>query len=447
MPGDPFSGLFVPELARQATSGEAWLKAMLDVEAALAGAEAEVGVIPRKAAEAVAAACNVRGFDAEAIAAQGRASANPVVPVVAALREKVGGEAAGFVHHGATSQDVMDTAAMLVATRALNGIRAELDGVAEACARLAEDHRETPMVGRTLLQQAVPISFGLKAAGWLDAIIGTRERLDSLSLAVQLGGAAGTLSSLGDGGERVVGLLAARLGLDEPAVPWHTARLRIADLGASLALTAGALEKIAQDLVLLSQTEVGEVAEPSGGGRGGSSTLPHKRNPVGSVLAIACARRVRGDAGVLLAAMPQEHERAAGAWQSEWAPLSDALALTAGGASALREALDGLEVRPDRMRENLDTTGGLIMAESVVAVLGERVGRPRARELVDAACERALGSGTPLRDQLIGDEAVSGELSEEEIDRALDPAGYLGSAGAFVDRALERYRGYREERT
>jgi 3-carboxy-cis,cis-muconate cycloisomerase len=262
-----------------------------------------------------------------------------------------------------------------------------------------------------------------------------------------MGGAAGTLASLGEGGERVVVLLAERLGLDEPAVPWHTARARIADLGASLGLTAGTVEKIAQDLVLLSQTEVGEVAERSGGGRGGSSTLPHKRNPVGSVLTIACARRVRADAGVLLAAMPQEHERAAGAWQSEWAPLDEALALTGGAASALRWALDGLEVRPDRMRENLDATGGLIMAESVVAALGERLGRARAREVVDAACERGLDSGTPLRDQLVGDEAVSGELSEEEIDRALDPIGYLGSAGAFVDRALERYQGYREERS
>jgi 3-carboxy-cis,cis-muconate cycloisomerase len=237
-----------------------------------------------------------------------------------------------------------------------------------------------------------------------------------------------------------VAMLAARLELDEPAMPWHTARLRIADLGASLALTAGVLEKIALDVVLLSQTEVGEVAEPSGGGRGGSFTLPHKRNPVGSVLAIACARRVRGDAGVLLAAMPQEHERAAGAWQSEWAPLSDALALTGGAAAAMGEALEGLGVKPDRMRENLEATGGLLMAESVVASLGERVGRGRARELVDAACERALDAGTSLREQLIGDGAVSAELSEEEIDRALDPTGYLGSAGVFVDRALSRYR-------
>ena len=277
----------------------------------------------------------------------------------------------------------MDSAAMLVASRALGVIRPELDGVAAACAELAERHRETPMAGRTLLQQALPVTFGLKAAVWLDSVVSARERLGSVSLAVQLGGPVGTLASLGPGAERVVGLLAARLGLDEPAVPWHAIRGRIADLGASLAITAGALEKIALDLVLLSQTEVGEVAEPSGGGRGGSSSMPHKRNPAGSVVAIACARRVRGDAGVLLAAMPQELERAAGAWQSEWGPLSDALSLTGGAAAAMRDALEGLEVRPERMRENL--------------------------------------------------ELLRAQLSEPEL------AEDLGSAGAFVDRALSRY--------
>jgi 3-carboxy-cis,cis-muconate cycloisomerase len=222
-------------------------------------------------------------------------------------------------------------------------------------------------------------------------------------------------------------------------VPWHTARLRVADLGSSLALTAGTLEKIALDLVLLSQTEVGEVAESSAGGRGGSSTLPHKRNPVGSVLTIACARRVRGAAAVLLEAMAQEQERAAGAWQSEWAPMSEALALTGGAASSLGEALEGLEVRADRMRENLGATGGVLMAESVATALAERVGQGRARELVDGAASRALDAGGSLRDELISDEAVSAELSEQEIDQALDPAGYLGSADSFIDRALSRY--------
>ncbi|MFL5869676.1 MAG: 3-carboxy-cis,cis-muconate cycloisomerase [Solirubrobacterales bacterium] len=386
MPGDPFSGLFVPEAVAATTSPEAWLAAMLEVEAALADAEAEAGLIPADAAKSIGSACDADGFDVDRLAAEGRLSANPVVPLVTALREKVGGDAARFVHHGATSQDVMDSAAMLVSSRALGVLRPELDGVAAACAELARRHRETPMAGRTLLQQAQPITFGLKAAGWLDSVMAARERLGSLSLAVQLGGPAGTLASIGPDGERVVGLLAQRLGLEEPALPWHTARLRIADLGASLALTAGALEKIALDVVLLSQTEVGELAEPSGGGRGGSSSMPHKRNPVGSVLAIACARRVRGDAGVLLAAMPQEHERAAGAWQSEWAPLSDALGLTGGAASAMRETLEGIEVRPDRMRENLEA----------------------------------------LRGQLAGDDA-------------LDQAENLGSAGVFVDRVLSRY--------
>jgi 3-carboxy-cis,cis-muconate cycloisomerase len=434
-----FTGLFVPTAVREATSEVAWLQAMLDTEAALAAAEAQAGLIPSEAAEAIAAACDAAAFDPEEIARGGRSSGNPVVPLVAALRSKLDGEAAGFVHHGATSQDIMDTAGMLVATRTLALIDAALNAVAAACARLAEEHRGTLMAGRTLLQQALPTTFGLKSAGWLDSVVSARERLGSLSLAAQLGGAAGTLASLGSDGERVAVLLAKRLELDEPAVPWHTARLRVADLGSSLALTAGTLEKIALDLVLLSQTEVGEVAESSAGGRGGSSTLPQKRNPVGSVLTIACARRVRGAAGVLLEAMPQEQERAAGAWQSEWAPLTEALALTGGAASSLGEALDGLEVRADRMRENLDATGGALMAESVVTALAESVGQARARELVDGAVARALDAGGSLRDELISDESVTAELSEQEVDKALDPAGYLGSADSFIDRALSRY--------
>jgi 3-carboxy-cis,cis-muconate cycloisomerase len=438
--GELFTGMFVPEQVREATSDRAWLQAMLDVEAALAAAEAETGVIPADAAAAIGAACDAEGFDAEAIGREGRSAGVPVVPLVRALRERIDGENAGFVHYGATSQDVMDSAAMLVARRALERIQPELDRVAAASAVLAEQHRGTLMAGRTLVQQGLPITFGLLAAGWLDAVLAAKARLDSVSLAVQLGGAAGTLASVGPEGMRIVGLLAKRLDLEEPGLPWHTSRIRVADLGASLALTAGTLEKIALDVVLLAQTEIGELAESSAGGRGGSSTLPHKRNAIGSVLAIACARRVRGAAGVLLAAMPQELERAAGGWQSEWEPLREALALTGGAAAAVREALEGLEVRPERMHENLDATGGVLMAESVVGALGERVGRRRARALVDAACERALDGGTSLREQLIGNGAVSDELSEDEIDRALDPTGYLGSAEAFIDRALSRYR-------
>ena len=295
------------------------------------------------------------------------------------------------------------------------------------------------MPGRTLLQQALPTTFGLRAAGWLVALLDAGDRLAAVPLAAELGGAAGTLASLGSDGPRVLAELAAELGLEEPAVPWHTARLRVAELGAALALCAGTLEKIALDVTLLAQTEVGEVAEPAGEGRGGSSTLPHKRNPVGSVLAIACARRVRGETSILLAAMAQEHERAAGAWHAEWEALGGALAYTGGAAAAVREVLDGLEVHPDRMRANLDATGGLILAEAVSTALSEHLGRQEAHDLVGAAARRATEGGRPFRDELVDDAEISAHLSAEDVDRALDPAGYLGAAHAFVDRALERY--------
>jgi 3-carboxy-cis,cis-muconate cycloisomerase len=332
----------------------------------------------------------------------------------------------------------MDTAAMLVARRALAVIGAELDAVAAACARQADEHRNTVMPGRTLLQQALPTTFGLKAAGWLCAVDDARRRLAALPLAVELGGAAGTLASLAPEGIRVLGYLAEELDLEEPVLPWHTARARVAELGAALALAAGALEKVARDVTLLAQTEVAEVSEPAGDGRGGSSTLPHKRNPVGSVLAIACARRVRGEASILLGAMVQEHERAAGAWHAEWDALGGALAYTGGTAAAVREALEGLDVRPERMRENLELTGGLILSESVSMALRERIGRSEAHHLVEAASRRAVEAGRPFREELLDDEAI--ELSSEEIDRALDPAAHLGSANAFIERALERYR-------
>ena len=437
---DLFGTLFLPDRVRDAVADEAWLAAMLEFEAALATAEARVGVIPGDAAAAIAAACDAERFEAEALGREARAAGNPAVPLVRALTDAVEGDAARFVHWGATSQDVMDTAAMLVARRARAVIAEELDRVAAACARLADEHRDTVMPGRTLLQQALPTTFGLKAAGWLCAVDDARRRLAALPLAVELGGAAGTLASLAPDGVGVLGRMAEELGLEEPVVPWHTARARVADLGAALALAAGALEKIARDVILLAQTEVAEVAEPADGGRGGSSTLPHKRNPAGSVLAIACAGRVRGEASILLAAMAQEHERAAGGWQAEWEALSGALAYTGGAAAAIREVLEGLEVRSERMRENLDMTGGLVLAESVSFALGRRIGRSQAHRLVEAASRRAVETGRPLREELLVDEAVRAELSEEEIDRALAVDGYAGAAGEFVERALGRYR-------
>jgi 3-carboxy-cis,cis-muconate cycloisomerase len=437
--GAAFSGLFVPDRVAEATSERAWLQAMLDVEAALAAAEAEHGIVPSAAADAIAAACDAGRFDPGSLAREARDTGSPVVPLVRALSAELPAEAASYVHWGATSQDVMDTAAMLVAKRTLPLVDDDLSGVVRACAKLADEHRGTPMPGRTLLQQALPITFGLKAAGWLAGVAEARERLAAVTLDAELGGAAGTLASLGSDGIPVLRSFAERLGLGEPALPWHTARARVGELGAALALAAGALEKVALDLTLLAQTEVAEVAEPSDGGRGGSSTLPHKRNPVGAVRCIACARLVRGAAATLLASMPQEHERATGAWQAEWPALSEALALTGGAAFSLREALDGLDVHPERMRQSLDLTGGLLMAESVTMAMAGQVGRDEAKRIVEAACRRAVDSGTPLRDELVGDEVVSEVLGAGGVERALDPLAYLGSAEAFVDRALERY--------
>jgi 3-carboxy-cis,cis-muconate cycloisomerase len=332
---------------------------------------------------------------------------------------------------------------MLVCRNALGLVLAEIDGISAACARLADTHRDTMMPGRTLLQQALPMTFGKKAAGWLVSVleVGTRLReVRESGLAVQLGGAVGTLASLGPAGTQVLGEFARELDLLEPVVPWHTDRVRISDLGGALSLVAGVLGKISQDIILMAQTEVGEVAEPAGEGRGGSSTLPHKRNPILSVTAAANARRVLDLSHTLQAAMVSEHERAAGAWHSEWETLSDVLAFGGGAAAAVREVTEGLEVYPERMLKNLNTTGGLLLAENVATVAAEHLGRLEAHELVEEASHRALESRKPLRDEVLSEPRLGEVLSEREIDEVLDPAHYLGSAGAFVDRALKLYR-------
>jgi 3-carboxy-cis,cis-muconate cycloisomerase len=427
-----FAGILVPDDLLDAVSDRAWLAALLEAERALANAEAIAGAIPAHAAAAIAERCRPELFDPARLAEAGRSAANPVEPLVRELAEAVGGEAAAFVHRGATSQDVMDSAAMLVARRGLGIALARLDAAAARCAELADEHRSAPMAGRTLLQHAVPTTFGLKCAGWLAALLDARARLERIRrerLAVQLGGAAGTLAALGDGGLEVVRLFARELDLAEPELPWHADRQRIAELGAALATAAGVAAKIAGDIVLLSQTEVAEVRE---GGGGASSTMPQKRNPAASVRAIACARQARGHAAVLLAAVEGEHERAAGAWQSEWAAISGALACGGGALANAAEALAGLEVDAERMRRNLEATGGLVLAERVSHLLGPRVGRQEAHEIVSAAA--ATGS---FRWALVADERVG--LSAEEVDALLDPEDYLGSAGALVDRALARY--------
>ena len=433
-----FGPLFVPEELLDAVSGRAWLAAMLEFESALARAEATAGVIPADAAQAIAESCRAELYDFDDLLVESRAVGSPPEPLVRALRDRVGGDAAGYVHWGATSQDVMDTASMLVTRRALDLILGELDRVTGSLAGLAESHRSTPMAARTLLQQAVPTTFGYKAAAWLVSVLEARHLIEQVRrsrLAVELGGAAGTLAAIGSHGPEVLKQLSTELELAEPVLPWHTNRTRIAEIGAALATTAGALGKIGLDLVLLAQTEVGEVREGPGGG---SSTLPHKRNPIESTLARACARLVGGYASVLTSSLAQEHERAAGAWHAEWEALSGALAYTGGAAHAIAEALRSLEVDTDRMRANLNATGGLVVAERVSFLLAERHGRATGHEIVRDAVRRADASGRSFEDELRSDDRV--DLAPDDLANALDPTTYLGSAEEFVDRALERYR-------
>jgi len=350
--GGLFDAVLARGGARAAVGDDAWLEAMLEVEAALARACAGAGVIPAEHADAIARACRPELFDVAAIGAEAANVGNPAEPLVRALRAQVGGAAAEDVHRGATSQDVVDSAAMLVARRALEPALGDLGGAASAAAGLAETHRATPIIGRTLMQRAVPTTFGLKAAGWLVALDESAARLGAVRPAAQLGGAAGDLAALGGAGPDVLARFARELGLEEPVLPWHTDRTRIVELAGALGEACGAAAKVAGDVVLLAQTEIGEVREGVEG-RGGSSAMAHKRNPVAAISARAAARQAPGLVATLLAAMEQEHERAAGAWHAEWPALRALLTFTGSAAAWLRDCLENLEVDVDRMRANL----------------------------------------------------------------------------------------------
>ena len=434
-----FAGVFARGRVAAEVGDRALLQAMLDTEAALARASAKAGLVPVEAAEAIAAQCRADRFDPAELGALSAAAGNPVVPLVGQLADRLPPGVADHVHTGATSQDVLDTAAMLVARRALRPLLDDLAGAADACAALAAGHRGTLVAGRTLLQQAVPVTFGLKAAGWLVGLDESRRRLaevDRDGLAVQLGGAAGTLAAFGDRGLVVLAQLAVELDLSEPAIPWHAVRTRPAALATALGSCAGVLAKVARDVALLAQTEVAEVREGGDPARGGSSAMPHKRNPVAAVAVAACAARVPGLVATVLGAMAQEHERAAGNWHAEWEPQRDLLRLVGSAAAWSRELLDGLEVDPARMRANLDAAGGLPMAEAAVGALAGAVGRARARDLVDQAARRAAASGRPLADTLLETPEVARHLGPAGVEAALDPGRYLGSAQALIDRAL-----------
>jgi len=460
-------GLFGGVFARGGVEADdtAWLQAMLDAEAGLARALERAGLAPAGAGEAVTAAARAGNFDPNELGGLAALTGNPVPGLARALARQVPQTAVSAVHRGATSQDIVDTAAMLLAKRAIDVIAADLARAADAAAGLATAHRDSIMIGRTLLQQAVPVTFGLVAAGWLTSLDEARAGLDSVGprLAVQFGGAAGTLASLGEAGQRVTALLATELGLAVPVLPWHTDRLRIIDLGTALARVAAVLGKIARDVTLLAQSEVGEVSE--GGGpadaradqrgadqqapaasprRGGSSAMPHKRNPVASIAILGCTRQVPGLLATLAAASEQELQRAAGAWHAEWEPLTALLKLTGSASSWAADVLPGLVVDTSRMAANLAATKGLPLAEHVSSLLAGVLGGAQAHDLVAEAGARATSAGLPLRDVLLAvpkleERLSSAGITAEQIDSALEPSGYLGATDAFITAAIDAH--------
>ena len=418
------------------------LQHMLDFEAALARAEAAAGVIPAGAVEAIEAACRADQFDMGALAEAATRSGNLAIPLVKALTARVAkadADAARYVHWGATSQDVIDSATMLGIRAAIDELLADCDRAITGFAKLAEQHRHTAVVARTWLQHALPMPFGLKLAEYASALHRSKQRLARLraeGLALQFGGAAGTLAALGDKGLAVAEQLAKELDLPLPDAPWHTHRDRIADIASVLAILSGTCGKIARDVSLMMQTDVGEAFEPSGEGRGGSSTMPHKRNPVASASALGAATMAPNLAATIFAAQVQDHERSAGPWHAEWPTLPTLLLVTSGALAAIVDIAEGLEVDAAKMRSNLDTAHGLIMAEAVTFALAEKLGKSDAHHLVEAASKKAAAEKTHLRDVLTADPKVTAQLSADAIAKLFEPMDYQGASQTLIDRLL-----------
>jgi 3-carboxy-cis,cis-muconate cycloisomerase len=459
------TGLLSPVRAGQEITvlvdDDAWIEAMLDVEIALARAQARLGIVPDSAARAIATVARRHRFDAAGLAVAARGAANPVVALVDELTRAVAETdpaSANFVHRGSTSQDIFDTAAMLVATRALAAILGHLERIAAALARLAATHRTTPIAGRTLGMHAVPTTFGAKAAGLLNAVLDARDRIAPLaqgSLPIQLGGAAGTLAAYlecwrtstgadpsADAGQLCVALaaeLATELSLTATPVPWHTNRTPIADIAAALAVTSGTLGKLAVDIIDMSRTEIGELHEPAADGRGVSSAMPQKRNPTLSTLIRSAALQVPALVATLHLSMLAEHERPAGAWHAEWQPLRECLLLVGGAAAAAAELADGVVVDADRMRANLALTNGQIVSERLSAVLAPLLGKAAAKKKLQAAAFEAERTHRPLAELLAEDPDIRNHLDHNLIDDLLAPDNYLGAAPVIVDFVLDRY--------
>src|SRR2546430_4026046 len=419
-----------------------YLQHMLDFEAALARAEAAIGIVPAKAADTIAKACTADQFDLGALAEASARSGNLAIPLVKALTANVAkadAEAARYVHWGATSQDVIDSASMLGLRAAIDALLADIGRAISGFARLARQHRDTPAVARTWLQHALPMPFRLKLAEYAAALHRSRLRLQRLrdeGLALQFGGAAGTLAALGDNGWLVAEKLAQELKLPLPDAPWHTHRDRIAEIVSVLAIAAGSCGKIARDVSLMMQTDVAEAFEPSGESRGGSSTMPHKRNPIAAATALAAATMAPNLAATIFAAQVQDHERSAGPWHAEWPTLPMLLLVTSGALAAIVDIAEGLQVDVARMRINLDGTGGLIMAEAVSFALAEKIGKSDAHHLIEAASKKAVAEKNDLREVLANDPKVIAHLSVERIAKLFEPMAYQGASQGLIDRLL-----------
>src|SRR5712672_3070137 len=409
-----------------------YLQHMLDFEAALARAEAATGVIPASAADPIAKACKAGLFDSDALAEAATRSGNLAIPLVKALTANVAKadpDAARYVHWGATSQDVIDTAAVLTLRAAIDALLGDIDRAIAGFAKLATKHRDTAMVARTWLQHALPMPFGLKLAEYAAALHRSRARLQRLrgeGLALQFGGAAGTLAAHRDKGMVVAEKLAQDLKLPLPDAPWHTHRDRIAEAASVFAVLAGTCGKIARDVSLMMQTDVAEAFEPSGEGRGGSSTMPHKRNPVAAAAGLGAAMMAPNLAATIFAAQVQDHERSAGPWHAEWPTLPMLQLVTSGALAAIVDIAEGLEVDAARMRVNLDASHGLIMAEAVTMALAEKIGKSDAHHLIEAASKKAVADRKHLRDVLTADAKVTAHLNAEKLARLFEPMAYQG---------------------
>ncbi|WP_312935898.1 3-carboxy-cis,cis-muconate cycloisomerase [Pseudomonas sp.] len=441
-----FDAYFTAAPMREVFSDRGRLQGMLDFEAALARAEASVGLVPPSAVPAIEAACKAERYDVQALAQAICSAGNSAIPLVKALGKVVASgvaEAERYVHLGATSQDAMDTGLVLQLRAALALLETDLGTLADTLSRQALLHADTVLVGRTWLQHATPVTLGMKLASVLGALTRHRQRLKELKprfLVLQFGGASGSLAALGSKALPVAEALAEQLQLTLPEQPWHTQRDRLVELGSVLGLIAGSLGKFGRDVSLLMQTEAGEVFEPSAPGKGGSSTMPHKRNPVGAAVLIGAATRVPGLVSTLFSAMPQEHERSLGLWHAEWETLPEICCLVSGALQHAQVIADGLQVDTERMRQNLDLTQGLVLAEAVSIVLAQRLGRDRAHHLLEQCCQRAVAEHRHLRSVLGDEPQVAEQLSSDELDRLLDPAHYLGQARVWVARAVAEHQ-------